>query len=479
MVPEGDFQENVTEESNGEAPILSRVGMQAIDIPSKDIVQSALPSPRPLSTGCGDIPSAPGIIDDFRVSEWQGKADKVLDCQRNGSAERYKKLLQDYETVAKEIDRRIDEKVEENKLKFQNLETSANQKENSINALQEFVESMSKGNRVLENKKSLIEEYTKIQERFHQAITEKNETFEEILTNFIEMKKEYSVVFNEINELVAVASQSDVPELADIQTRLFDLESDYSVLPNQILLDAKRFRGELLGEKSKFDREIGELRDTAASMGLDWDEIAEEYGIKSYTEVLELVTSTSRMVHTCDDYLEKLHQRVKRISEQLTQRKNALIVQQVSAAEKKRIKEASLLQASTRFLDQVNEKIEILWEPAVKSEFYNISYLEEAYKRVLGFLQMAVMCEDTNTIVTWMETGCVAVNNEKAKAERYLQRTIPFLLRLNAKVLRNAGADETLVTTVEAGSTGGDVAMAVSNNDILLQLLDNQAATGE
>jgi hypothetical protein len=187
---------------------------------------------------------------------------------------------------------------------------------------------------------------------------------------------------------------------------------------------------------------------------------------------------TSSAIHSLDNmiaYVEDRRQRndavATRLLDDLTLRRQALILIATSQATQATIAQAELLSASTTFLNNATQQISALWAAPPTSTKLKLPYLAARYDLFTAFLQLQPLCA-TGATGSWRETGCNSLNQQFASAQAYQTTTLPGQIKIGVMLMTGSAAPAALLSDITAKLAAGNVKGAAAEYDEALLASD-------
>jgi hypothetical protein len=153
-------------------------------------------------------------------------------------------------------------------------------------------------------------------------------------------------------------------------------------------------------------------------------------------------------------------------------RREALVLAQANEATRQAFADAAHLVESTKFLDEANKRIAALLGAQPKSPTHKLPFYSAQYDDFTSFLQLEPMCQQVSSSnSSWMRTGCnaYAVNFDRA---RLFLNSLPSYIKLYSVTLRDNGAPENLLSSIQSDLSAGNLRRAVSTYDAAVRLVD-------
>jgi hypothetical protein len=239
-----------------------------------------------------------------------------------------------------------------------------------------------------------------------------------------------------------------------LRGQVVSLAREDSGISADLAVDARRLMGRIADESEALE---GALRPYAAFM--------REHAIAAPNLAGQSLQSLRNMAAYAEQRSARLVQAAHTLETQLTQ---------ASDATRDTIRQAALLAASSKFVDDCRARISKVWRTPAKSSALQLPYFADIYGEYLAFLQMEPFCRSTTT-VPWAATGCNLLATEFSKVQQVLDRTLPFTIRVNVLTMRKAGIEEALLLPIENALAAGNLGVAVSLYDLAVRASDAEA----
>jgi hypothetical protein len=282
-------------------------------------------------------------------------------------------------------------------------------------------------------------------------------TYDALLLQFAGYRTTEPVILARLQELARLASTATLQTLPNVQLELVQLSRAESLSPQQMALDAKVLAVKMGYEHDTF---LSELAPYAAFMrdnGITRPNLAD-----ASIQVLENIISyaDSRYART-SDIIQKTLEGIRR-------RQEALAAQSVDAATRKTLADASTLEASQKFLAEMNARVTEVGTLPPRSTKLALYYLAEKLREHEAILQLQPVCANTSS-TPWMGTGCNALALQYSKSRTYITSTLPNMIRLNLTRLRTAGVNPTLLQQVEQHLATNSIRAATVSYDVAVR----------
>jgi hypothetical protein len=287
--------------------------------------------------------------------------------------------------------------------------------------------------------------------------------FEAVIRDFKTFKASEATLKTTLTSLSTQASSATVSQLAAIEAQLFAVEREQAARHSQLFARIIDLNARLQAIQVAYSNHLhaGALSAGIAERGLvEADMIGS--GARTLGSMLaygqardiEMSRAVSALIAGCG------------------QRREALILAQAEEATRTAVANAAHLAESTKFLEEATQRIAILLGTRPKSPTLNLPLYSVQYDDFMSFLQLEPMCQQvSSTNSSWMQTGCnaYAVNFDRARS---FLNSLPNSIRLYIAVLRNNGAPETLLTSIQSDLSAGNVRAAASTYDTAVRLVD-------
>ncbi len=403
----------------------------------------------------GDAP----YVDPDSIRAWFAKAQRVLDWLRTTNAD-----LTLYENSVAGLE----------KWKNAFIENQQRMVEQKTNAIQEASEAIRK--KVLEvdaqkgplvnalaDVRIKIGEMKTIVEQTKGRLVALQPTYKSIVTEYKAYRATEADVSARLKAFSESASQADLQALGTVKTAFAEFERQEASIPNAFLDHAIAFRAQLVAVQGNFDRQMQPYMSFASS-----------HGIRIPALVTSSLNSVGNMLGYCESRRATVAESVARLVDGMRARTDALIELEVDRSTRDTLANARMLDASRQFLDLANTRIKDLWAETATSPSLKYPFLAAKYDRMETFLQFESACSQAAIASSsWMKTGCNAMQPSFERAHAYLSDTLPGALRMRITLLRRRGANDTLLSEIEAGLTSGNLRPAVQAYDAAIRLIDS------
>ncbi|MFP2907334.1 hypothetical protein ACLESD_20265 [Pyxidicoccus sp. 3LFB2] len=278
-----------------------------------------------------------------------------------------------------------------------------------------------------------------------------------LVQQFAAYRTNEPVTLAQLQGLVQRASTATLVTLGDVQLELVQLSRAESAAPQQMRLDAIRMSRQLAYEDSVLEEE---LRPYVAFMQANT------------IERPQLVAASVRVLESVVSYADSRYQRVSDIVQKtltgMTRRREALVAQAADNATRQTMTDAATLDASQKFLAEMNARVTQVGKLPPRSTKLRLYYMAGKLLEHEGILQLQPVCARI-TSTPWMGTGCNALTLQYSKSRTYVTSTIPNTLRLNVSTMRNAGVNGAMLTEVEQHLAANNLRAAAAAHDVAVR----------
>lgn len=278
-----------------------------------------------------------------------------------------------------------------------------------------------------------------------------------LVRQFASYRNNEPILLARLQELAQQASTATLDTLPNIQLELVQLSRAESLSPQQMAIDARVLSVKLGYEHNTFQ---SELEPYAAFMRER--NIPRPNLVDLPTQQMENIISyvDSRYARTSDI--------IKKTLEGIRRRREALVAQSADDATRKTLTDAATLEASQKFLAEMNARVTEVGKLPPRSTKLNLYLLSEKLNEHESILQFQPLCANT-TSTPWMGTGCNALALQYSKSRTYVTSTIPNMIRLNLGTLRTAGVNPTLLQQVEQHLAANNIRAATTSYDVAVR----------
>jgi hypothetical protein len=266
-------------------------------------------------------------------------------------------------------------------------------------------------------------------------------------------------VIQQVSAVATSAGTATLDSIDGLQQQLRDLDKSEAVTAEELNVAILRLKNQLQNVQQVYDSQVDPLADFLAKNSITKPDA---------TSVAR--TSLGAMSDYCLGREQRVRGVIAQVNEGLSRRVTALLVQATDKAVQPTLLAGAQLQASQGFVDEVNGRLAHLWDKLPTSTTLKLSFTSAKYDEMVELLQLEPMCSSTPP--AYMQTGCLLLKPQFTKAHDWINKTAPSVIRIQALMLKNAGADASKTTAITTEVNAGQVRQAAYDEDVLLRATD-------
>lgn len=268
-----------------------------------------------------------------------------------------------------------------------------------------------------------------------------------------------AAVVQQVSSIATSAGTATLDTVDGLQQQLRDLDKSEAVTPEELNVAILRLKKQLKNIQDIYDSQVGPFADFLTKNSITKPDA---------TSVA--TTSLGSMSDYCLGREQRVRGAIAQVNEGLSRRVTALLVQATDKAVQPTLLAGAQLQASQGFVDEINGRLAHLWDKLPTSATLKLSFISAKYDEMVELLQLEPMCN--NTPPAYMQTGCLLLKPQFTKAHDWINKTAPSVIRIQALMLKNAGADAAKTTAITTEVNAGQVRQAAYDEDVLLRATD-------
>ncbi len=127
------------------------------------------------------------------------------------------------------------------------------------------------------------------------------------------------------------------------------------------------------------------------------------------------------------------------------------------------------LASAARYLALVNREMTELWVENQRDKKFGLPFISEQVMKLFQFAQIQKECELLK--LSWMATGCLQVERNKVTVKNYIEKTIPFNIKVGLNIIREEAPDwnRQELASVDLALKSGEILHAARIYDSILQ----------
>ncbi len=306
-------------------------------------------------------------------------------------------------------------------------------------------------------KREEISEIQGLIDAYRTKLLEMTPEYEALVTQFVEYRGNEEAVLEQLQSLAQNASTASLETLPHLQLSLVQVSRTESLLPQQMALGARALSLKMAHAHDTFMTEVNPYVAFMTAHGMVRPNMAD-----TSVQVLESIIAYA------DARYARTSEIVSKVMAGIRRRQEALVAQSAEDEAREVLTESSTLEASQKFLTEMNARVTQVGRLPPRSTRLGLYYLAGKLLEHEGILQLQGTC--ANTVSTpWMGTGCNVLAPQYAKSRTYVMSTIPTILRMNVGKMRTAGVNEALLQEVEGHLTANRLRAATIAYDVAVR----------
>lgn len=275
-------------------------------------------------------------------------------------------------------------------------------------------------------------------------------------------------VFKKLEDIAARGSTATIANLGTIQQELIALESQESPLCDEFEIDVRRLQARVGFVVDDYVFELGDLQSFLKELKL-------QKQVPGAADAL--VDVLQKLGSYCEGRQPKFDEAYVSILEGLKRRWEALVQQSANAATQKVLADARFLRASTDFLKTSTARSARLATLPPYSQRLKLPYLFAKYRENEAVIALEPVCTESGLAATsFMDAGCEVIKRDISKARRYIDISVPALVKVSLPRLKAAGVDAAFVDGIAADLAAKRYVKAAQDYDLAVSLSERAVA---